>query len=344
MVTLKDIGQHLGISATQVSRALGGYPDVSETTRRRVEEAVERLGYLPNPAALRLRSGRSGIVGLVVPEHSEQEESNILLEIMLGLAMEFWKRDTLVVLNVMPKPVPSEQSYTRLFRQGAVDGFVVVNPSADPGSLAFLSREGIPFVTHGRAGTIADHPFVDLDNRAVGAMMAARLVGLGHRRIAMIDGPEDSFSAEERLAGMRASMAEAGCAPDAALICRGMMTEHFGVAACRRLFADPVRAPCALMVGNMVLATGVMRALDEMGLSVPGDVSVMAHDDVLTRYPRSALSPDLSGTSSAFAEAWVEIAGALTGAIEGQAPETLQKLIAPERVAGRSVAPYRDRG
>ncbi len=341
MVTLKDIGQHLGISATQVSRALGGYADVSDATRKRVEEAVELLGYRPNPAALRLRSGRSGVVGLVVPERSEKEESNILLEILLGLAMEFWKRDTLVVLNVMPQAVGSERSYSRLFRQGAVDGFVVVNPSADPGGLAFLAREGIPFVTHGRATVLADHPFVDLDNRAVGAMMAARLVGLGHRRIAMIDGPEDSFSAQERLAGMTASMAVANCAPDDALVCRGMMTEHFGEAAIRCLFADPKAAPSAIMVGNMVLATGMMRALEDMGLSVPGDVSVMAHDDVLTRYPRSALAPDLSGTASAFSDAWVDIAGALTGAIEGQAPETLQKLIAPESVEGGSVATYR---
>ena len=119
-MTLKDIGQRLGLSPSQVSRALGGYPDVSEQTRQRVEEVVQQMGYRPNPNARRLRMGRSGIVGLVVPENSEQEESNILLEILLGLAQEFWKRDVLVVLNVMPRATSSTQSYTRLFRQGAV--------------------------------------------------------------------------------------------------------------------------------------------------------------------------------------------------------------------------------
>ena len=341
MVTLKDIGQRLGISPAQVSRALGGYSDVSEQTRLRVEEAARLLGYRPNPNALRLRSGRSGVVGLVVPENSEQEESNILLEILLGLAVEFWKRDVLVVLNVMPRAAPSTESYTRLFRQGAVDGFVVVNPSADPGALAFLTQQNIPFVTHGRAGVAPDHAYVDLDNRAVGRSMAVRLAGLGHRDIAFIDGPEDSFSAEERLAGLSEVLAARGQAPRADLIRRGMMTEQFGEGAVLGLFADPARAPTAIMVGNLVLATGVLRGLHRLGLSVPGDVSVMAHDDVLARYPRAGLAPDLSGTASAFTDAWGEIAGFLGAAIDGQAPGGLQKLIAPREIAGASVGPPR---
>ena len=336
-MTLKDIGQRLGLSPTQVSRALGGYPDVSEQTRRRVEAVVEELGYRPNPNARRLRLGRSGIVGLVVPENSEQEESNILLEILLGLAVEFWKRDVLVVLNVMPKATPSTQSYTRLFQQGAVDGFVVVNPSADPGALDFLMAEAIPFVTHGRAAAVADYPYVDLDNHALGRMMAARLADLGHCDIAFIDGPEDSFSAGERLAGMDEVMAARGLSRHAALTCRGMMTEHFGEAATLGLFDGQGRAPTAIMVGNLVLATGVMRALQRLGLSVPGDVSVMAHDDMLARYPRAGLVPDLSGTASAFTDAWGDIAGFLAKAIEGKQPDGLQKLIAPRVVAGASV-------
>lgn len=338
MVTLKDIGRQLGLSPTQVSRALGGYPDVSEQTRERVEQAVRTLGYRPNPNARRLRTGRSGIVGLVVPESSEQEESNILLEILLGLAVEFWKRDILVVLNVMPLAAPSREAYTRLFRQGAVDGFVVVNPSVDPEALEFLAQNGIPFVTHGRAQAQAAHPFVDLDNRAVGRMMAARLTDLGHRRIAFIDGPDNSFSATERLVGLTEVLATHGLTPSADFQHRGMMTEHFGETATLQLFDDPDRAPSAIMVGNLVLATGLMRALQRLGLSVPGDVSVMAHDDVLGRYPRTGLVPDLSGTASAFGDAWYDIAAFLSGAMDGQAPDGLQKLIVPQDVVGASVA------
>ena len=343
-MTLKDIGQRLGLSPSQVSRALGGYPDVSEQTRQRVEEVVQQMGYRPNPNARRLRMGRSGIVGLVVPENSEQEESNILLEILLGLAQEFWKRDVLVVLNVMPRASSSMQSYTRLFQQGAVDGFVVVNPSADPGTLAFLMRESIPFVTHGRAAKVADYPFVDLDNHALGRMMATRLADLGHHDIAFIDGPEDSFSAQERLLGMTEVLAARGLTPRADLIRRGMMTEHFGEAATLGLFDGRGRAPTAIMVGNLVLATGVMRALQRLGLSVPGDVSVMAHDDMLARYPRSGLVPDLSGTASAFTDAWGDIAGFLAKAIDGETPERLQKLIAPRAVAGASVGTPASKG
>lgn len=245
----------------------------------------------------------------------------------------------LVVLNVMPRASSSMQSYTRLFQQGAVDGFVVVNPSADPGTLAFLMRESIPFVTHGRAAKVADYPFVDLDNHTLGRMMATRLADLGHHDIAFIDGPEDSFSAQERLLGMTEVLAARGLTPRADLIRRGMMTEHFGEAR-RRLGCSASRAGrrAAIMVGNLVLATGVMRALQRLGLSVPGDVSVMAHDDMLARYPRAGLSPEISGTASAFTDAWGDIAEFLGKAIDGEGAGRLQKLIAPCAVAGASVA------
>ncbi|MBL8251024.1 MAG: LacI family DNA-binding transcriptional regulator [Candidatus Competibacter sp.] len=339
MATLKDISRLLGLSVTQVSRALGGYADVSDETRKRVADAARQLGYRPNPTALKLRSGRSGIVGLVVPENSEQEESNILLEILLGLAVEFWKRDVLVVLNVMPKAGKTVDSYTRLFRQGAVDGFVVVNPSFDPSGIDFLAQSKVPFVAHGRDRPKPHYPFVDLDNRRVGTIIASQLVALGHRNIAFIDGPENSYSAQERLRGLSEVLARHRHRPKDAFICRGIMTEHFGQSATHRLFQSAAAPPTAIMVGNLVLATGVMRALRELGLSVPGDISVMAHDDALTRYPRSGITPDLSGTVSPFSDAWVEIANFLTAAIDGQSPHSLRHLIAPLYVEGRSIAP-----
>ncbi|MBK8509550.1 MAG: LacI family DNA-binding transcriptional regulator [Candidatus Competibacter sp.] len=339
MVTLKDIGRRLGLSVTQVSRALGGYSDVSDETRKRVEDAVRQLGYHPNPTALKLRSGRSGIVGLVVSENSEQEESNILLEILLGLAAEFWKRDVLVVLNVMPKTGKTVDSYTRLFQQGAVDGFVVVSPSSDPMGIDFLMRARVPFVTHGRDRAQPQYSFVDLDNRAVGNLMASRLVTLGHKDIAFIDGPENSYSAQERLSSLYNVLAEYRIEPKDEFIHRGIMTEHFGQSAAKSLFRSSKPPPTAIIVGNMVLATGVMRALRELGLSVPADVSVVAHDDLLTRYPRSSIEPDLSGTRSPFSDAWVEIADGLTDAINGQNSRSFQKSISPLYVEGHSIAP-----
>ena len=338
MATLKEISHRLGISVTQVSRALGGYPDVSDETRKRVEDMARQLGYRPNPTARKLRSGRSGIVGLVVPEHSEQEESNILLEILLGLAAEFWKRDVLVVLNTMPRTGNTVDSYTRLFQHGAVDGFVVINPSFDPGGMDFLMQSQIPFVAHGCDRTEPQYPFVDLDNRKVGILMTSQLVALGHSDIAFIDGPEHSHSAQERLLGMTEVLTEHQLKPNDACLHRGMMTEHFGQLAVKNMFQSASPPPTAIMVGNLVLATGVMRALRELALSVPGDISVVAHDDVLTRYPRSSITPDLSGTCSPFSAAWVEIANLLMSAIDGQNPQSLQKLIAPLAVEGHSIA------
>lgn len=335
MVTLKDLSRRLGLSVPQISRALGGYSDVSDATRKRVADAARELGYRPNPNALRLKTGKSGIVGLVVPEASEQEESNILVEILLGLAVEFWQRDILVVLNVMPRAGTTVESYQRLANEGQLDGFVVLNPSFDPAGAEYLLEQRVPFVTHGRSVANPNHPFVDLDNFAVGERMASRLVALGHRDIALIDGPVESFSAMERLNGI---VGATGVPPQDDLVCRGIMTEHFGEMSARTLMTRP-HPPTAIIVGNMVLAAGVLRGFNDLGLSVPAEVSILVHDDVLARYPRSIFPLDLGGTRSPFSQAWTAIADILVRAIDGEEVSTLRALLSPTFVEGRSAAP-----
>jgi LacI family transcriptional regulator len=341
MTSLKELSERLGLSRTQVSRALNGFPDVSEATRRRVEAAARDLGYRPNVMAQRLRSGRSGIVGLVVPERNEQEESNILVEVLLGLATAFWARGCLVVLNVLPDGAETAEAYVRLARDGALDGFVVLNPGLDDGGLEALHAHGVPFVTHGRHARDCAYPFVDLDNRAVGETLAGHLAALGHRRIALIDGPADQFFALDREEGVRRALMPAGGSLDPALVHRGLMTEQLGERAVRRLFAGHAAPPTALIAGNMVVATGAVRALAAAGLRIPRDISVVAHDDELRRYPREALSPLLTGTRSAFSVAWERIVEALFGSIAGHPVAGNRTILAPDFMEGASTAPPR---
>lgn len=338
MVKLNDLSRYLGLSKTQVSRALNGYSDVSAETRSRVEAAARELGYRPNPLARKLRSGRSGIVGLVLSEGSEQEEANILVEILLGLAVAFRSRDMLVVLNVMPIDCPVAEAYARLSREGRLDGFVVLNPGVEAEGIGYLEEARVPFVTHGRHADAARYPYVDIDNRGAGHMMGAHLAALGHRDIAVIDGPAGLHFARERELGVRLALGEHGVELRANRISHGLMTETFGAMATRRLMADPSSRPTAIVAGNFVVAAGIVGALGELGLSIPGDVSVMAHDDDLSLYPAPRFSPLLTGSRCPFPAAYDLLADHLDRAIAGADPASLQSVMTPTFTNGGSTA------
>lgn len=336
MVTISDLSKHLGLSKTQVSRALNGYSDVNEATRQRVVEAAREIGYRPNALAQKLRRGRSGIVGLVLPEGSAQQEANILNEMLLGLAVQFLRRDTLVVLNVMPEGGTTVEVYERLSSDGRLDGFVVLNPGVDLPGIEFLQQVGMPLVVHGRHAAEVDYPYVDIDNCAAGRMMAGHLVALGHRDIGFVEGPVGMFYADERLRGVEQAMGLTGAGLRPERMVRGMMTEFLGEAAAQQFLSDPDDRPTAIIAGNRVVATGLVRAIKALGLSIPGDVSVVAHDDDLVRYPAESFTPRLSGSHSAFATAYDLLSDYLSRVIAQADRKSVQIVIQPDFVEGAS--------
>lgn len=338
MVTISDLSKFLGLSKTQVSRALNGYSDVNEATRQRVIEGAREIGYRPNALAQKLRRGRSGIVGLVLPEKSAQQEANILNEMLLGLAIEFRRRDTLVVLNVMPQGGTMIEAYERLTNDGRMDGFIILNPNVDKAEIAYLQKAGMPLVVHGRHVADADYPYVDIDNFAAGRMMAEHLIDLGHRDISMVEGPAGMFFADERQRGVEHALAKVGASLRPDRVIRGEMTELLGEVAAQQFQPTATDRPTAIIAGNRVVATGLVRGLEAAGLSIPGDVSVVAHDDDLVRYPAGSFNPRLSGTRSSFSTAYDLLADFLDKAITKADQTSIQIIIQPDFVEGRSTA------
>lgn len=337
MVTISDLSKFVGLSKTQVSRALNGYSDVNEATRQRVIDAALEIGYRPNALAQKLRRGRSGIVGLVLQENSAQEEANILNEMLMGLAIEFRRRDTLVVLNVMPKGSTTIEAYDRLANDGRLDGFIVLNPNTDLSGIRFLQRAALPLIVHGRHSTEVDYPYVDIDNFAAGRMMAQHLTALGHRDVSLVEGPVGMFYADERQRGVEQALAEVGATLRPERIVRGVMTELLGELAAQQ-FHNQTDRPSAIIAGNRVVAAGLVRALEASGLSIPGDVSVVAHDDDLVRYPAAAFTPALTGTHSPFPIAYDLLAEHLNKAISKAVDKPAQVIVQPDFVDGASTA------
>ncbi|MBL9050341.1 MAG: substrate-binding domain-containing protein [Tabrizicola sp.] len=326
MATLKDIARKLDLSITQVSRALNDHSDVNEETRHRVKEAARALNYHPNVSARKLVSGRSGMVGLVVPQHRDMGEDGIFLEVIAGLSAQFSGRGMQFVLHIMAENEPAIPVYQKLIGKAMLDGFVLINPLDQDPRIAFLRKAGISFVVHGRSGPTQDYPYFDIENEQLAYDLTAHLTARGHRRIAFLNGIAGLHYVTERNHGYRRALADVGERPLDHLHLNSLMDEANGLIGTVRLFSGDAPRPTAIVCGNVRLARGVYQALSALGLSVPGDVSVVAHDDQLPSLRASAFFPALTVTKAPLRDSWEPLADCLAGAIEGKPLSTLQRI------------------
>jgi LacI family transcriptional regulator len=338
MTTLKDLARHLGLSVTQVSRALNGHSDVSAATRARVEAAAAALHYQPNLSARKLVSGRSGIVGLVLQGRPLALDGELFLQFVGGLSAQFSRRGMQFILHVAEPGTDILDHYRRLIDGGALDGFVILEPTVADVRIDYLRERGVPFVVHGRLQGVTEYAFFDVDNHAIGRDLTEILIRAGHRRIAFLNGPRARVYAEERLRGHAEAMAAAGLPVDERLHRAQEMDENYGLVAAVELFSDPARRPTGLVAGSAKVAAGALAGLRALRLRVPQDVSVVAHDDLLPTVQTEQLAPPLTVTASPLEASWAPLAAALAGVIAGEPVAAHQQVWPHERVARQSVA------
>ncbi|TCL01182.1 LacI family transcriptional regulator [Shimia isoporae] len=339
MATLKDISAHLGLSVTQVSRAINDHSDVSEATKKRVREAATELGYVANQSARSLVTGRSGLVCLIRPGGLAGPADISALETVSGLSTAFFERDMQFVLHMMPPEEDVIPAYQRAIASGSFDGFVITETRPDDARVSLLEEMKVPFVVHGRTTEDARHPYFDIDNFEVGRQHVAYLAGLGHKRIALLNGPLDFAYAEFRLNGYKSALDHAGLKFDADLTVHGPMTEGNGIVWTARLFEDGPNRPTALICGNTLLAKGAYTALEAMGLKIPDDVSVVAHDDSILDIRGSAFFPSLTVTKSPFSESSVNLAEILCAEINKENDRDIHRLADVAFIERASTAP-----
>ncbi len=338
MATLKDIARALELSVTQVSRALNGHSDVNEETRERVQAAARAMNYHPNISARKLVSGRSGLVGLVVPAHKNLGSDNIFLEVVAGLSAQFSGRGMQFVLHIMDDAEPVIPVYQKLIGKGLLDGFVLIDPLDDDPRIAFLQRAGVAFVVHGRTVAAPAYPYFDIDNEGVARELTGILLARGHRRIALLNGVAGRSYVTARSRGWRAALRAAGVTPREDWDVCAAMDEAHGLTSTVRLFTGAGERPTALICGNVRVAKGVYQALEALQLSVPGDVSVVAHDDHLPHLRASAFFPALTVTKSPLRDSWKPLADCLAGAVEGLPLADLQQIGRYDVIERASVA------
>ncbi|XVU24836.1 LacI family DNA-binding transcriptional regulator [Actinoplanes sp. CA-054009] len=270
---LKDVAARAGVSIKTVSNVVNGYVHVAPATRARVQAAIEALGYVPNMAARQLRSGRSGVIALAVPELQSPYFAEIAGLIVQAAEQRSWT----VLIDQTDGQAERERNLVAGLRRHAIDG-LIFSPLALAGE-ELAVESGTPMVLLGERVWHGPADHVAIDNTAAAADATRHLTALGRRRIAAI-GVQDrpsAVTAHQRLAGYRAVLAGAGL-PELP-----MPVESFhradGAAAMARLL-DEGEPPDAVFCFNDLLALGAIRTLLERGLSVPGDVAVIGFDDI----------------------------------------------------------------
>lgn len=269
--TIFDVARLAGVSHQTVSRVVNDLPNVRPATRERVEKAITQLRYAPSPAARALVTKRSRLVGLVVTAGAEYGPASIALHVNEAARRERYSVLTITMLR--PSVTDVRQAIESLIRQN-VEGIVLV--AADRAVVtASYDIAAVPLVTVDATGT-APGESVSIDQYAGARLATEHLLALGHRSVAHLAGPEDSPDSVERVRGWRDALAEAGL--PARGLAHGDWSPGSGYAYGRALEVPADGA--AVFVSNDPMALGLMRALDERGLAVPADVSVVGFDDV----------------------------------------------------------------
>jgi LacI family transcriptional regulator len=284
MASITEVARRAGVSPATASRVVSeaDYP-VSASTRARVLEAARELDYVPNALARGLLKSRVPVVAVIVHDITDPYFAEVVRGVEDGASAAGY----LVITCSSERDAEREASYVRLLRAMRAAAVVFAGSGLDdPEANAEIERHLAAMTADGAAVVhLSPHaggePEIGVDNTSGIAAMVAALVGLGHRRIAFLAGPGTLFVARERLAGYRRGLADAGLAVDESLVVGSSFDSAGGGLAVDILLAAgaPFTAICC---ANDLLALGALQRLAELGIGVPGEVSVAGFDDIST--------------------------------------------------------------
>ena len=338
-MNLKQLAESLGVSQTTVSRALNGYPEVSEKTRARIVAAAKVHNYSPSTRAKSLATGRAMAIGHVIPISNNSEIVNPVFADFIAGAGETYAASNYDMILSIVRDEDELQSYRDFVARGTVDGVIVHGPRTEDPRVELLKSLGLPFVVHGRV-PIEDqnYAWLDINNRRSFARATEFLFDLGHRRIALINGDETMDFAQRRRAGFEDAHGRRGSQPDPFLMVSDEMTEGIGYdSACTML--DAPNPPTAFLASSMINAIGIRRAIGERGLKMGRDVSVITHDDELSYLRNGGAVPPFTATRSSVSAAGRRAAQMLLDRIANPKEPPDQVLWEAELTVGQSTGP-----
>lgn len=272
-VTIREVAKHASVGTMTVSRVVNKTGYVTEETRKRVEKAIDELGYVPNSHARGLRSSRSDTIALIVTDFTNP----FFTTLARGVEDAASESGLLVLLGNTDEVEHEELRYMKMLVQKGVDGVLFVPARTGEAAIEYAKKHGVHLVLLDRRSSYKDVDVVRCDSESGAHDLAKLLLDLGHRSFAILAGPRGISTSDDRVAGFMRGVKEAGDLPVQVL--HGEYSVEGGARLVKDAMAmDP--PPTALFAGNNFIAIGAVNTLRDNGIRVPEDVAVVAFDDL----------------------------------------------------------------
>lgn len=282
MPTIKDVAKMAGVAPITASRVINDSGYVSEKTRKRVEEAIEALGYVPNRVARSLRSKQTNTLALVLTDITNPFWTTIARGVEDVASREGFS----VILCNTDESEAKEHSYVQVLLQKQVDGFLLVPANSTSRSIGLIRKQEVPLVVLDRT-VPAPVDTVKSDSVDGAYRLTCHLLAQGYRHIAMLSGPREVSTAVDRVKGYQQALADFASTElseddeplHAPMVIYGEFTQQGGYEMMKQLL-ELAPPPTAVFAANNFIAIGAFRALREAGLQVPEDIALVAFDDL----------------------------------------------------------------
>jgi LacI family transcriptional regulator len=336
MPTVLDVAKRAGVAPITVSRVINNSGYISQITRERVEAAVKELGYVPNTIARGLRSKRTMTLALVVTDIT-----NPYFTLMArGVEDVAGESGYTVVYCNSDESEAKEEKYANILAQRQVDGVLLVPSCGNVKTIKFLMSNDITVVALDRRVSGVEIDSVRSDSENGANRLIKLLIGLGHKRIAIITGPKDVSTSVDRVTGYQQALTESGLSENE-LVYYGAFTQESGYEFTNQAMLHSPK-PTAIFGANNFITIGIIKALQDLKVGVPGDVSVVGFDDL----PESMLvSPFLTVAAQPAYEMGRMATELLLKRISEKRYGGYQELILPTEIIERgSIGPVRNSG
>jgi LacI family transcriptional regulator len=282
--TIIDVAKHAGVSKTTVSRVVRGEEDrVSEETREKVVESIDKLGYVHNALARGMRTNRTFTIALIIPDITNP----FWPEVARGIQDALDEEGYTVLMGNSDWDLKREEDFLTTTRNNLVDG-ILINPTSVSNQV--LLDLGLPTVILGLGSEFPNFDIIGSDSRSGSELALQHLFDLGHRRIGLINGLSRRSSRSSRLDAYYDFHQKMGMDIDTELIINVPYGQEYGYRGMLQILNIPDR-PTAVFAANDILAIGALQAIYDADLDVPGDISLIGMDDI---YPVSVTRPPLT--------------------------------------------------
>ncbi|SMC03616.1 transcriptional regulator, LacI family [Sulfobacillus thermosulfidooxidans DSM 9293] len=278
MYTIKDVAERAGVSVATVSRYMNGFPHISESARRRIQQAIAELNYRPNIAASGLVTKTTKAIGLMVLTGISEFFSNpFFTQVLNGISHKALSAHYDVLLSTSGSD--EIEVLTNWIRGGRVDGIILLRSRLEDPAIDLVVQERFPAVLLGRPAHNQPIDYVDNDNVDAAYQATTHLIRLGHQRVAFMGGGKHLVVTQDRILGYQKALREYDMPIHDAYIRTGHYKKNSGYAVCQELLRLS-KPPTAIVASDDIMAIGAMQAAHDAHLRVPDELSIVGFNDL----------------------------------------------------------------